>query len=332
MLHILLLILKIIGIILLCILGILILTVLCLLFVPIRYRIEAVRKEGEGELPVMVHVKVTWLLHLLNVVVRYTGKLFIRIRVMIFPVYRSPKPERSAKKQKKREKRKKAEDRQEANEAGNDAENRAESTAPMPTNDTVAKQGDAVTAEEERSDSAEDAEEKNKSQKPSILDRLRAFFQKILAFLKKTLEAITNIQYTIRHFCDRMKAAWNAVEFRYEVLTSDRFKEAWKLCQTELGRILKHIRPKKIEADIVVGMDDPATTGEILAICGMLYPLIGSHVNVTGNFEKKCLEGRIFMKGRVSSFVLLWAAFRLYRNRNLKKIYGLLKKGDSVDG
>lgn len=59
MLHILLLILKIIGILLLCFLGVLILGMVCVLFVPVRYRIEAARKEGEGEPPVVLLVKVT---------------------------------------------------------------------------------------------------------------------------------------------------------------------------------------------------------------------------------------------------------------------------------
>lgn len=66
MLHILLLILKIIGIVLLSILGILLLGIICALFVPVRYRIEAVRQEGEGQPPAAVRVKVTWLLHLIN--------------------------------------------------------------------------------------------------------------------------------------------------------------------------------------------------------------------------------------------------------------------------
>ena len=46
MLHILLLILKIIGILLLCLLGLLVLGTVCVLFVPVRYRIEAERREG----------------------------------------------------------------------------------------------------------------------------------------------------------------------------------------------------------------------------------------------------------------------------------------------
>ena len=86
MLHILLLILKIIGILLLCILGMLVLGVVCVLFVPVRYRIEVVRNEGDGEPPFGATVKITWLLHFVNVVVRFTGNLSVRARLLFFLV------------------------------------------------------------------------------------------------------------------------------------------------------------------------------------------------------------------------------------------------------
>jgi len=91
MLHILLLVLKIIGIVLLCILGMLILGTACALFVPVRYQIEAVRKEGKGEPPVAITVKITWLLHFVNVLVRFSGSLSVRARLMVFTVFRLPK-------------------------------------------------------------------------------------------------------------------------------------------------------------------------------------------------------------------------------------------------
>ncbi len=94
MLHILLLILKIIGIVLLCILGLLLLGIACALFVPVRYRIEAVRKEGAEEPPVTVTVKVTWLLHFINVLVRFNGSLSARIRLLFITVFRLPKKEK----------------------------------------------------------------------------------------------------------------------------------------------------------------------------------------------------------------------------------------------
>ena len=80
MLHILLMILKIIGIILLAILGILILLLLVVLFVPLRYQIEA---EFPGDIKkTKFKVKCSWLLHLFSGKFSYLdGETKYQIRV-----------------------------------------------------------------------------------------------------------------------------------------------------------------------------------------------------------------------------------------------------------
>ena len=112
MLHILLLLLKIIGIIILCILGTIILVLLGILFVPVRYRIEVVRKEGENESPVVVQAKVTWLLHFINVLVRYSTEFYLRIRLLFIPLFRWPGREKNkaGKRRKKEEREQKKEE------------------------------------------------------------------------------------------------------------------------------------------------------------------------------------------------------------------------------
>ena len=112
MLHIILLILKIIGIILLCILGILLFSILCALFVPLRYRVRVTGEAGGEKPSVVVYVKLTWLLHLVNVLVRYPAEVILRVRIMIFTLFRMPRKEkRSAPKEKqKRNIRKQEED------------------------------------------------------------------------------------------------------------------------------------------------------------------------------------------------------------------------------
>ena len=79
MLHILLLVLKIIGIIIAAILGILVLLLCIVLFVPFRYEIKG-RSEGDAA-SLKGKIKVTWLLHLFRADVYYKDqKLIWRIR------------------------------------------------------------------------------------------------------------------------------------------------------------------------------------------------------------------------------------------------------------
>lgn len=322
MLHILLLILKIIGIVILVILGMLLLVIVGALFVPVRYRIEATRTEGKGQPPVMVSAKVTWFLHFLNVLLRYTGETYVRVRITIVTIYRRPKKQRKERIKKASGKQKKRRKTEEKSDQADMAEKHAACTETVENESRV--EAAAISEKDEREEKTEE--------KDSFRERLHAFFERIRSFMIKVKDLFQNIQYTIRNFCDKIKSIWNDVEFRRELIASERFQSAWMLCKKELGTVLKSIRPQKFEAEFIVGMEDPATTGEILAVCGMLYPFFGSHVDVVGDFERKRLEGRVFMKGKIRCFTLLRVALKLYYNENVKMMYRLLKEGGSANG
>lgn len=88
MLHILLLILKIIGILILAVLGLLLLAVLLVLFVPLRYQITgSYYGAPKGK------ARVTWLLHLLSITAAYEGEPKIEVRLAGFRLF-GPKKER----------------------------------------------------------------------------------------------------------------------------------------------------------------------------------------------------------------------------------------------
>ncbi len=363
MLHILLLILKIIGIVLLCILGVLLLCVGGALFVPVRYRIEAVRKEGEGEPPVVVTVKVTWLLHFVNVLIRFAGSLSVRARLTVFPVFRLPKREKRGGKaeaerrkgRKKPEKGKEPESQEKGAEPP-DGENVTTVSELKSSAETVTqgREGEKATekklnyeslAAQEETDvpgatnkredqngekDEEAAEEPGK--KPTLWEKLCAIPEILRGILGKIKSIFENIQYTIQNICDKIRSVSDTIQYYKGVIEGEPFRRSFALCKKELLTIFKRLKPDRFEAALIVGMDDPATTGEILAVCGMLYPLLGPQVNVVGDFEKKRLEGRVFIKGKLRFFTFIRAAVRIYFNKDIRKLYGLLKKGGSING
>ena len=71
-----LLILKIIGIILLSIISLLLIIIALILFVPIRYRIIANKFEDSD---FYAEIKLTWLLHFINILIKYTDDLYYRV-------------------------------------------------------------------------------------------------------------------------------------------------------------------------------------------------------------------------------------------------------------
>lgn len=111
MLHVILLILKIIGILLLAILGLLLLIVLIVLLVPIRYRVNA--EHGEA---IRVDGRVNWLLHLIRArVTHIEGVLHIQVQVLWLTLYDNLKPRKPReRKQRRRDIKKKAGKKSEA--------------------------------------------------------------------------------------------------------------------------------------------------------------------------------------------------------------------------
>lgn len=346
MLHILLLILKIIGILILCLLGALLLGIACMLFVPVRYRIEAVRKEGEGEPPVVLRVKVTWLLHFVNLIVRFDGSLFLRARIMVITLFRLPKKENRAKEDKgaaesgkKQEKAAKNRAKMHEGELVAAEDNRVKEGVTQTLPRETTSQTDTVQAQttetpegrpnesiENRLDESTEESADTTAEKPSFMDKLRALREILRGIFAKIKGLFENIQYTIQKFCDKIKSASDTIEYYRGVIEGEAFQRSFALCKDELLRIFKSLKPQKFQAKLAVGMDDPATTGEILAICGMLYPWIGGHVDVAGDFERKRLEGHVLVKGRIRFFTFLRVAVKIYFNRDIRKLYKLLKK------
>lgn len=359
MLHIVLLILKIIGIILLCILGILLLTILCVLFVPVRYRIELSREEGEGNPPLTVNAKITWLLHFVNIMIRYPAEeINLRVRILLFTLFRIPKKHKDLQKKsghnKKSGKNKKK--RKPAKASKPDYGNTQETEAQHPSVTDVSSKSseerlhETVQKSDEELEQAADIQkaktEENKNiptvtiharkkeeqdreqpaSKPSFKKKLGKILKLIQNICDKIKKLIQNIQYTIKNFCDRIRFVLDQIGYYREIVASDAFQQSFQLCKGELVSVFKSLKPQKYEANLTIGMEDPATTGEILAIWGMLYPLIGEHVKIVGDFEQKRIEGLVLLKGKVRVFTFLKSAIRIYFNKDIKKLIKLLKK------
>lgn len=346
MLHILLLILKIIGIVLLCILGLLILGIACALFVPVRYRMEAVRKEGEGEPPVTVTVKITWLLHFVNVLVRFNGSLFVRARLTLFTLFRLPKKEKRGKaktdsgKGRKKQEKGRAPEQERAVEKSGTTVSESDGTEKRETEKTTEKEQNQKYLETQEKTAPFDARNNRENEdgepdavpeeipdkKPGFVDKLRAIPKILRSIFEKIKSIFENIQYTIQNICDKIRSVSGTITYYKGVIEGEAFQHSFALCKKELLTIAKSLKPDKFEAALVVGTDDPAATGEILAVCGILYPILGPQVNVVGDFEKKRLEGRVFIKGKIRFFTFVRTAVRIYFNKDIRKLYGLLKK------
>ena len=73
-----------------------------------------------------------------------------------------------------------------------------------------------------------------------------------------------------------------------------------------VGRIIKTIFPYQWDFEVVVGEEEPADTGLLVAKLTMLYPLYYGHGIVRGNYEQACLQGGFLAKGKFTLGAIGW--------------------------
>lgn len=290
-LTVLLLILKILGIVLLVLLGILLALLLIVLFVPVRYQGSGYREEGDP-VPVHVQLKVTWLLHLVRVSFIYPEEAFLKVKVLFFQILPAKEKKKKASNKKEADGKKPKTDKK---EAGSDVRETA--------------------SDQKISDEGNAADEDGGDDRRTLLD-----------FVRKLFSAIRNIKYTIRKIYDKINHIIHNIRYYIKILQTESFKRAFMLCREQLLRLMKIVLPRKVSGTFTIGMEDPAATGQILSIYGILYPLIGDSITVIPDFEKPVMEGSFRFKGKITAFTLIRIAVKIYFDKDLKRVICLFKK------
>lgn len=298
-LTVLLLILKILGIVLLVLLGILLALLLIVFFVPVRYQGSGYREEGDP-VPVHVQLKVTWLLHLVRVSFIYPEEAFLKVKVLFFQIL-------PAKEKKKKASNKKKDDRAAKKESDEKKQKTDKKEAGHDVRDTASDQ--------KISDEGNTAVEDGGDDRRTLLD-----------FVRKLFSAIRNIKYTIRKIYDKINHIIHNIRYYIKILQTESFKRAFVLCREQLLRLMKIVLPRKVSGTFTIGMEDPAATGQILSIYGILYPLIGDSITVIPDFEKPVMEGSFRFKGKITAFTLIRIAAKIYFDKDLKRVICLFKK------
>lgn len=322
MLHILLLLLKIIGWLLLAALAAVILLLLVVLFAPIRYQAKVSRSEGEGEPPLRVRGSAFWLLHLLNIRFRYDGTPTVRARITLYPVFTIPASDGKKKKHMKKEQESTPEAEESAETISVSKDDEPKKDRPpeeaISTERTEDSFAEPFTEELPIADDLADTEEELSS-RSSALQRLRRLFHRI----KK---CVANMQYTITSLCDKIKNILHNIQYYKEILEGETFRRVLSLCRSELGGLLKHLKPRKFKADWIIGTGDPLLNSELQSVYGIFFPAVGRHIRIVFDYDARHIEGELFIKGHIRTITLVRAAVKLYFNKDIRKLIHQMKK------
>ncbi len=313
MLSVLLMILKVLGIIILILLGTILTFALLVLFVPVRYRIMVHRKTQE-EIPISVKIKATWFWHVINAVFSYPEAAFLRVRLFCFTLFRSDKANAATESSEDKEKKKKVSE--------------AELPASKPLVQEQEHEKEAVSQAENESETVGEKQfgADNRKHKKNHAPKKKGLLSKFVEFFRKLWSVIKNIKYTILKICDKIKHIVKNIQYYVKIIQSDTFQRAWAVCSRQVFSLLKSISPRKIRGSVLIGTGDPASTGQILAVYGMLYPLLGNHIDIVPDFEQQIIEGDLYVKGKITVFKALKTAWIVYFNKDLRRLIKLLKR------
>lgn len=338
--HIVILVLKIIGIVLLCILGLVLLILAALLFVPFRYEMDISGDLQEKALNGKAYVR--WLLRIVSFKTDILSPKDIRYTLRIFGILfkrgsfgggeeESNTSETSEEaKEDATETAKPETDSAEvaADTAGNEAEGTAEAeTAAKPeaaaesasqetSEETVTfseEQGEASeeagteTSEEQAAEESESEEEK----KPGIRKRIKDKIDQLKAKASSLLDSVKALFELLK----RKKGL--LAKYIRKKSTKRALKTAW----VNVKWLLLHIAPKKYSGELSFGLKDPSLTGGICALISPVYVQIADKLQLYPDFEGELkVGGHGYIKGRIRLWGILIRALRVYRDKNIRKV------------
>ena len=304
-----LLILKIIGILLLSIISLLLIIIALILFVPIRYRIIANKFEDSD---FYAEIKLTWLLHFINILIKYTDDLYYRVRVILIPIKKSDNLKKHKNNSKKTE----------PNSDDTKSEDEGENISDESANEDISD--NEISKDKEEIVSTSDLDENDDDN--INFDENKGIIYKIRFVLTKFFEFLFNIKEKLNEAYNTVVNIVKDIDYYINALKDERNKKVISLCLSQASSIINNIKPKVFNGNLTIGIDDPYTMGQILSIYGILFPIIHDKITINPVYDKEVIEGDLYIKGRISVFVLIRAAIKIYFNRDYKRMIKIFKK------
>lgn len=305
MLHIILTILKILGIILLVLLGIVLAVLLSVLFIPVCYRGQG-KKEGEH---IEAKASVSWLCYLIHGTVSYEkGKSRWELYLFGIPLMKV----RAGIKERKRKKSRKAKKPERA-QISLPEENPVADLEENPVIDPKEQEkGTGKVCQEKKPKEEATGSKKEKVGSSGSVHYKKA--EKKQGLWKKISGKIKKLRLTFRNICANIK------EWR-NFFALETTKAAFRFLLGKGKGLLHHILPRKMKGKLLFGFEDPAMTGQVLGVAAVFYPIYQDKFLLTPVFDRKILEGEIQLSGRIYGVYLLWTAWQVYKNQDVRKVY-----------
>ena len=295
MLHIILFILKLLGLLILILLGLIILAVLLVLLVPVKYRGEgSFLKKWKGIF------KISWMLHILSVTVRYDEDVLIEVRLFGFQILKPKKVDEELK---------------EAEEIMVHAMEVKEPEVVKEVKHLGQEVKQTVLGESKQDPPVFGQTEKNEK-KPW----LKSLFLRIK---KKLLYILERFRFIYLRICDTLKNIKEKEAEIHAFLTNRENQKTAKLLYKQAKRLIRHGFFRKGHGEVTFGFEDPGLTGEVLMAVSVLYPFFHKHWEIYPVFDHAVFAAEGTFQGRIRLGTVLIIGLRMFLDKNFRI---LLKK------
>ena len=323
LLHILLFLLKLIGIVLLVILGLIVLILAIVLLTPIRYRIGASKYQT-----IQAEGKVTWLFRLIEMVFKLdTGaeegkRLHLSFRIAWLKLYDNQKPKEKRIKQKKTRKTKSKPESEQLEKVIQSAKPEQSEAKVQPIK---TEQATEMKNEMPKAVHPEKILRLAKNAANKILSLIRGVFSLICSILSIPSKIMDGLE-KLENFFTKLREKKEAfLAFYNEAHNHQWFTAFWH----RLKKLLLKILPRADRLYLHFGFEDPATTGQVLGGLSILYPICGEKMELCPEFNEEILEGEVKCHGRIRPVSLVIFAVKSFLNKQffsmVKQFKGLLK-------
>lgn len=325
MLHIIIFILKIIGILLLVILGLILLLVSSVLFVPITYKVRAERKDGV----IQVRAVAGWMFRLLSVHYRlHTSQEPMQLlqgRILGIPVWKplEPKKEKPKKAEKKSKEKQSKPKQMEAKQLEQKAEVKSSDKAKERLKKDLTP-GTAVATvpqpepEVSRQEQPKDKQAQPKPLRQSILKKLLYAIRRIYGKITAIGRGLFSLVVKLLHMPEKASETIGTLTDFWNLEENVKARESiWR----ELKFLWKHSRPRKADLTLHFGFEDPSWTGQCMGVLSILNVWYPGRIFLKPEFEQEIFEGTLYIKGHMMLAVPLLSIFRLWRDENVMKMY-----------
>ena len=325
MLHIIIFILKIIGILLLVILGLILLLVSSVLFVPITYKVRAERKDRATQ----VRAVAGWMFRLLSVHYRlHTSQEPMQLlqgRILGIPVWKplEPKKEKPKKAEKKSKEKQSKPKQMEAKQLEQKAEVKSSDKAKERLKKDLTP-GTAVATipqpepEVSRQEQPQDKQAQTKPPRQSILKKLLYAIRRIYGKITAIGRGLFSLVVKLLHMPEKASETIGTLTDFWNLEENVKARESiWR----ELKFLWKHSRPRKADLTLHFGFEDPSWTGQCMGVLSILNVWYPGRIFLKPEFEQEIFEDTLYIKGHMLLAVPLLSIFRLWRDENVMKMY-----------